>query len=161
MNSEVEGDKGPARDAESVPEPDVPDSWCESESSGSEAERAMRLPQRREKKNRVSAKSRVNFSKLSAREKEQRCLNLAKQLRSLKKKNQRLHTKWRRLPAARDEHKGEQSGEQNRAGVVTFRRANERIATAGNFELPDQRRFLENLCTQIVDGRLPLDSMRF
>ena len=78
MNSESEGEKRAQRGAESLAEPELPDSWCESDGSNSEAERALLLVQRREKKNRVSARSRVNFSKLTVREKEQRCLNLAK-----------------------------------------------------------------------------------
>ena len=57
MNSESEGEKRAQRGAEGLAEPELPDSWCESDGSNSEAERALLLVQRREKKNRVSARS--------------------------------------------------------------------------------------------------------
>lgn len=42
---------------------------------------------------RTSARSRVNFSKLSTDEKEVRCLNLAKEIKMLRRKVRRLEEK--------------------------------------------------------------------
>ena len=50
---------------------------------------------------------------------------------------------------------------RSEADAGAFVRAEEKLREYGFFELPDQPHFLQNLCHQIADGRLALDSLNF
>ena len=108
-----------------------------------------------ESKKRVRASSKVNFSKLSSKEKEERCHNLAKQVRNFKKKNRLLQRKLLKYmqpePSIVPETKDD----------TILAAAAQKISNYESFELPDQKHFLRNLSQMITDGRLPLDSLSF
>ena len=160
MNSGPESEKRSPQPTEEVKQPpsdSEPDASLDEEDGLNSSQAGPRG-----KKNlRIAASSRVNFSKLSAREKEQRCQNLSKQLRNLKKKNHRLQEKLRRVSAHLQPPEHELHARQHAQGLADVQRAETIISENREFELPDQNQFIYNLCTQIVDGRLPLDSLPF
>jgi hypothetical protein len=109
-------------------------------------------------KSRTSASSRVNFSKLTAEEKERRCHNMSKEVKQLRRKIRNMEERL-----ARANNGGDFSIMNEGSGVsdVAVQRAKEKIKSYRQFELSDQKDLIENLCNIIVQERLKPDSLAF
>ena len=105
---------------------------------------------------RTSANSRVNFSKLTPDEKEQRCLNLAKEVKELRRQLKK------RTEAERGRSKCALSGLSDRTSqaVEAFVRAQVTIRES-NVPIDDMNFVLENLCRLIASDRLHPNSLAF
>ena len=81
-------------------------------------------------KSRTSASSRVNFSKLTAEEKERRCYNMSKEVKALKRKIKQLENKPRKSARATRE-------EPMRMSDSLIQRATEKLQSYPGFDLAD------------------------
>jgi hypothetical protein len=109
-------------------------------------------------KSRTSASSRVNFSKLTAEEKERRCHNMSKEVKQLRRKIRNMEERL-----ARANNGGDFSMINEGSGVsdIAVQRAKEKIKSYRHFELSDQKDLIENLCNVVVQERLKPDSLAF
>lgn len=94
-------------------------------------------------KSRTSASSRVNFSKLTAEEKERRCHNMSKEVKQLRRKIRNMEERLARSSGGTDYHQGEDSNSGISDNLV--QRAKERIKSYQGYELSDQKDLIENL----------------
>jgi hypothetical protein len=110
-------------------------------------------------KSRTSASSRVNFSKLTAEEKERRCHNMSKEVKQLRRKIRNMEERLARS-GGRDSshaHDGDHHGGHENA----FHIAKEKLHSAHCYELPDQRDLMENLANFVAQERLKPDSLPY
>ena len=106
---------------------------------------------------RTYASSRVNFSKLTTEEKEQRCLNLAKEVKELRRKLKNLSSTSQPKRLLCPLHT---RCEQTCRDLDCFARAHLALQQA-NHAIEDQHSLLQNLCGLIASGRLPAHSLAF
>lgn len=109
-------------------------------------------------KSRTSASSRVNFSKLTAEEKERRCHNMSKEVKQLRRKIRNMEERLARASTG-----GEYRPEEGNASVneSLVQRAKDKLRSYSDYELSDQKDLIENLCTVISQERLKPDSLAF
>lgn len=110
-------------------------------------------------KSRTSASSRVNFSKLTAEEKERRCHNMSKEVKQLRRKIRNMEERLARSSGGTDYRQGE----DNNSGLsdTMVQRAKEKIKSYQGYELSDQKDLIENLCAVITQDRLKTDSLAY
>ncbi len=110
-------------------------------------------------KSRTSASSRVNFSKLTAEEKERRCHNMSKEVKQLRRKIRNMEE---RLARTNNETDGLGSGEHG-SGMTeaAIQSAKEKVKKYKGFELSDQKDLIENLCNALVQERMKPDSLAY
>jgi hypothetical protein len=134
-----------------------------------------------ESRNRISAFSKVNFTKLSAAEKEDRLKNLAKLVKRLRRKVRNLEKKFKQNASKTFNKyvthsivlntKKTEPNTKNKEGANIKNKINltiEKLCKALNnlrnyesHEYEDQKFILENLINLIADDRLSLDSIHF
>lgn len=110
-------------------------------------------------KSRTSASSRVNFSKLTAEEKERRCHNMSKEVKQLRRKIRNMEERL-----ARCNNGGDYRADEYATNGVTdsmVQRARDKIRNYQGYELSDQKDLIENLCTVISQERLKPDSLAY
>lgn len=110
-------------------------------------------------KSRTSASSRVNFSKLTAEEKERRCHNMSKEVKQLRRKIRNMEERLARSNSGQDYRPDEHHSNGVTDSMV--QRARDKIKTYQGFELSDQKDLIENLCTVIAQDRMKPDSLAF
>ena len=105
---------------------------------------------------RTSANSRVNFSKQTPDEKEQRCANLAKEVKELRRQLKKggIDAQAKSTPSLNA------PSERTSQGIENYTSAQVKLREC-SFEIEDQHFLLDNLCKLIVSGRLPTDSFAF
>ena len=110
-------------------------------------------------KSRTSASSRVNFSKLTAEEKERRCHNMSKEVKQLRRKIRNMEERLARANNGGDMGHSHDHG----SGVSdpSINSAKDKLKNYQGFELSDQRDLIENLCNVIVQERLKPDSLAY
>lgn len=110
-------------------------------------------------KSRTSASSRVNFSKLTAEEKERRCHNMSKEVKQLRRKIRNMEERLARSNITMDYAGSGASPENAQDNVV--HRAREKLKSYNGYELSDQKDLIDNLSNAIAEDRLKLDSFQF
>lgn len=96
---------------------------------------------------RLSAESKVNFTKLTNQEKDERLKNLARLIKQLRKKLRKVES---------------QPQDKNEGNLVdSFLKANKYLLSYENFSSEDHRKVLENLIDLISNKKLALDSIYF
>lgn len=110
-------------------------------------------------KSRTSASSRVNFSKLTAEEKERRCHNMSKEVKQLRRKIRNMEERLARSSSCTEYRTGDYQGEGHADSLL--RQAKEKLKSYKGYELSDQKDLLENLCTMIIQDRLKPDSLAY
>jgi hypothetical protein len=98
-------------------------------------------------KSRTSASSRVNFSKLTAEEKERRCHNMSKEVKQLRRKIRNMEDRLSRSNLPIDSRHGDDA--HNSQNEAAFQNAKNKLKAAKGYELPDQKDLLENLCNVV------------
>uniref|UniRef100_A0A7S3J5E7 Uncharacterized protein n=1 Tax=Euplotes harpa TaxID=151035 RepID=A0A7S3J5E7_9SPIT len=111
-------------------------------------------------KSRTSASSRVNFSKLTAEEKERRCHNMSKEVKQLRRKIRNMEERLARSSNCPEFRSGD-TGQEYSSNESLIQRAKEKIKNFRGYELSDQKDLLENLCTAISQERLRTDSLAY
>lgn len=110
-------------------------------------------------KSRTSASSRVNFSKLTAEEKERRCHNMSKEVKQLRRKIRNMEERLARAHSGGEiPHSNEPMSEVSEASIHS---AKNKLKTYQGFELSDQKDLIDNLCSVIVQERLKPDSLAY
>jgi hypothetical protein len=110
-------------------------------------------------KSRTSASSRVNFSKLTAEEKERRCHNMSKEVKQLRRKIRNMEERLARSSTGMEFRTGDSNSEDLNFGIV--HRAQEKIKSYKGYELSDQKDLIENICNVITQEKLKPDSLPF
>ena len=110
-------------------------------------------------KSRTSASSRVNFSKLTAEEKERRCHNMSKEVKQLRRKIRNMEERLARANNSGDYR----NPDDHDSGIndVVVQRAIDKVKAYKNYELSDQKDLIENLCSVINQERLKPDSLAY
>lgn len=134
-----------------------------------------------ESRNRISAFSKVNFTKLSAAEKEERLKNLAKLIKRLRRKVRNLEKKFKQnasktfnkfvthsmtINNKRTDPKNKNNDRllmKNKLNTSLEKlcRAMNNLRNCQTHEYEDQIYLIENLTNLIAEDRLPLDSIHF
>ena len=109
-------------------------------------------------KSRTSASSRVNFSKLTAEEKERRCQNMSKEVKSLRRKIKLLEQKITTGGGSVEDV--ENTAQKDFESSLLYQ-ALDKLKTFRGYELSDQKDILENFSQMVADGRLHPDSLAF
>eukprot|EP00344_Euplotes_crassus_P001070 CAMPEP_0197006936 /NCGR_PEP_ID=MMETSP1380-20130617/38043_1 /TAXON_ID=5936 /ORGANISM="Euplotes crassus, Strain CT5" /LENGTH=391 /DNA_ID=CAMNT_0042426795 /DNA_START=132 /DNA_END=1307 /DNA_ORIENTATION=- len=110
-------------------------------------------------KSRTSASSRVNFSKLTAEEKERRCHNMSKEVKQLRRKIRNMEERL-----ARTSNDAEGSGSRDYSsgvGEASIQSAKDKIKSFKGFELSDQKDLIDNLCSALAQERMKPDSLAY
>lgn len=110
-------------------------------------------------KSRTSASSRVNFSKLTAEEKERRCHNMSKEVKQLRRKIRNMEERL-----ARTNNDAEGSGTRDYSsgvGEASIQLAKDKIKHFKGFELSDQKDLIDNLCSALAQERMKPDSLAY
>ena len=110
-------------------------------------------------KSRTSASSRVNFSKLTAEEKERRCHNMSKEVKQLRRKIRNMEERLARSNITMDYAGSGTPAESTQDTIV--HRAREKLKSYNGYELSDQKDLIDNLSNAISEDRLKLDSFPF
>lgn len=110
-------------------------------------------------KSRTSASSRVNFSKLTAEEKERRCHNMSKEVKQLRRKIRNMEERLARANNGGD--MGHSHDHGSGVSEPSINMAKDKLKTFKGFELSDQRDLIENLCNVLVQERLKPDSLAY
>ena len=120
--------------------------------------------------NRVSASSKVNFSKLSAQEKYFRCKQQAYQIKQLRRKLRNLEKKGGMVGNMNICKREEESKSKSKCYTENIPSskehnhliiANEALKKYSGFELEDSRHLLSNLSALLLSGRLRPDSLQY
>ena len=111
-------------------------------------------------KSRTSASSRVNFSKLTAEEKERRWHNMSKEVKQLRRKIRNMEERIARSSNCTDFRTGS-TGMEPASIDSLVQRAKEKIKGFNAYELSDQKDLIENLWMVISQGRLKTDSLAY
>lgn len=94
-------------------------------------------------KSRTSASSRVNFSKLTAEEKERRCHNMSKEVKQLRRKIRNMEERLARSNITGDY--GSYSTGNDPSDNSISKRAKDKLRNHRGFELIDQKDLIDNL----------------
>lgn len=100
--------------------------------------------------NRLSAISKVNFTKLTNEEKDERLKNLARLVKQLRKKLRKFESK----PQGKDE-------EPHTKLIAGFLKANKYLHSDKDFKSEENQKMLENLINLILEKKLELNSIYF
>jgi len=109
-------------------------------------------------KSRTSASSRVNFSKLTAEEKERRCHNISKEVKQLRRKIRNMEERLVRANNGEVVHSSERGSGISEVSILN---AKDKLETYKGFELSDQKDLIDNLCNVIIKEKLKPDSLAY